>query len=189
MLSKYDMTLSFETIPTLYINLLTRPDRKDNVEQELKQLQMTSVERFNAIQLEFGAIGCSISHLKCLEHARRMKWPQVFICEDDICFTNPSLFLTQINSFFKSKRPWDVVIVGGNNYPPYEMVDETCIRVHHCQTTTGYIVQDHYYNTLIDNYKKGIELFMQNPYQPHLYAIDQYWFHLQREHFWEIRLS
>ena len=48
-----------------YINLESRPDRKHHVEQQMKILNITA-ERFNAVKLTNGAMGCSMSHLKCL---------------------------------------------------------------------------------------------------------------------------
>jgi len=52
-----------------YINLETRPDRKQHVEEQLQNIGI-SAERFNAIRLQNGAIGCSMSHLKCIEIAK-----------------------------------------------------------------------------------------------------------------------
>ena len=37
-----------------------------------------------------------------------------------------------------------LLIFSGNNVPPYIPIDETCIRVTRCQTTTGYLVNGHY---------------------------------------------
>ena len=52
-----------------YINLDTRPDRKVHVENQLQSVGITA-ERFNAIRLTNGAVGCSMSHLKILENAK-----------------------------------------------------------------------------------------------------------------------
>jgi hypothetical protein len=67
---------------------------------------------------------------------------------------------------------------------PYQPIDETCIKVSNCQTTTGYIVKKHYYDTLIENYKKGIDFYMKNQDKPHMYSIDRYWFLLQNKDNW-----
>ena len=37
--------------------------------------------------------------------------------------------------------------------PPYKIIDDTCIQVSRCQTTTGYIVNGHYIKTLLQNVK------------------------------------
>jgi hypothetical protein len=71
----------------------------------------------------------------------------VLICEDDITFLNPELFVKQFESFLKNHSEWDVVLLGGNNVPPYTVIDDTCIQVTKCQTTTGYVVNGHYIKT------------------------------------------
>jgi len=166
-----------------YINLLSRPDRKQHVESQMSLLGI-SAKRFNAIKLPNGALGCSLSHLKCLEIAKLNKWSHLLIVEDDITFLNPELFKNQLNQFFKNHTDWDVVLIGGNNVPPYQNIDDTCIQVSKCQTTTGYLVNGHYIDTLIANFKSGIEQLMKHPEQHILYAIDKYWFSLQQKDKW-----
>jgi len=167
-----------------YINLSSREDRKKNVEYELEKLGLYNYQRFNAIKVSSGAIGCSMSHLKCLEIAKEKNYDHIFICEDDIQFLDPELFTKQLNSFLQKNHPWDVILVAGNNMLPYKKIDDVCIQVMHCQTTTGYIVKKHYYDTLINNYKNGIKKLMQNPDKSNLYAIDKYWLQLQQEGKW-----
>jgi len=166
-----------------FINLDSRPDRKQHVEGQMSTLGIPA-ERFKAIKLKNGAIGCSMSHIKVLETAKANNLPHVLIVEDDILFTKPSLFIEQLNTFLAGHKEFDVVLFAGNNMPPYTVVDESCVRVSKCQTTTGYLVQRHYYDTLITNYKKGIEGLMREPHNHGLYAIDKYWFHLQAIHKW-----
>lgn len=166
-----------------YINLDSRPDRKTHVEKQLLNIGVKA-DRFNAIKLSNGAIGCSMSHLKCLEIAKENNWPHVLIVEDDILFLNPELFVKQINLFFKNHKAYDVALIAGNNLPPYTKIDESCVKIKTCQTTTGYIVQNHYFDTLIKNYKNGIQLLLKYPAQHQYFAIDKYWFHLQEIDNW-----
>jgi hypothetical protein len=118
--------------------------------------------------------------------AKERQYKTVLICEDDTTFTKPSLFTNQFRKFMAnhSKGGWDVVLIAGNNVPPYLTVDETCIKVTHCQTTTCYLVAQHYYDTLINNIKTGLKLLMQEPTKHILYAIDMYWLHLQKRDNW-----
>ena len=166
-----------------YINLDSRPDRKSHVENQLKIMNLDA-ERFNAIKLNNGAIGCSMSHLKCIEIAKNNNWDHVMIIEDDILFLNPELFKNQINKFLKNNRNFDVVLMAGNNVPPYQKIDESCVKVYRCQTTTGYIVQKHYYDTLIANMREGINLLIKHPEHHGIYAVDKYWFKLQEKDNW-----
>jgi len=177
----------FCDIPTLFINLSHRTDRRTHVETEMKKIQMKHVFRFEACHIPSnGALGCSLSHLKCLELAKQRNWEKVFICEDDICFLNPELIWTQTQTFLNSEREWDVLLIGGNIQKPVPPVEEdnTCIKVIRCQTTTGYVVQRHYYDVLIENIREGAKKLAVYPRERYKYAIDIYWFSLQQLHNW-----
>jgi len=167
---------------SFYINLESRTDRKKHVEEQLKIIGIQS-NRFNAIKLPNGALGCSMSHLKCIEIAKKNNYKYTLVCEDDIEFLNPNLFIEQLFRFINSNRHWDVILIAGNNMLPYMPVDDTCIRVFNCQTTTGYIVNNDYYDTLIQNYKEGIQKQIKEPLNVN-YKIDKYWFELQKKDKW-----
>ena len=173
----------------LYINLISRPDRKIHIEGQLRGVGLNPI-RFNAIKLKNGRVGCSMSHLKCLQLAKNSNWPYVMICEDDLLILNNHEFIKQVNTFFRKHgdntvdNKWNVLLLAGNNVPPYRKIDDTCIQVSHCQTTTGYIVKREYYDILIDNIRAGIEHLMKTPEQHIIYAIDKYWIKLQKQHTW-----
>ena len=164
-----------------YINLESRPDRKQHIEQELLKVGIKA-QRFNAIRLPNGAIGCSMSHLKCIETAKQNNWDHVCIVEDDIQFLKPRVFVQQCNLALTKKS--DVVLLAGNNVPPYTRIDDSCVKVSRCQTTTGYIVKQHYYDKLIANIKEGIGKLLREPEKHVLYAIDKHWFQLQEIDTW-----
>jgi len=172
---------SFDDIRnTFYINLEHRADRKEHVTTQLTTLGLSTFERFNAIKMEDGAIGCSMSHLKILQEAVKNNWDHVLIVEDDITFLDPELFKANLNTFFsRRKNEWDVILLAGNNVPPYDPIDEVCIKVKRCQTTTGYLVNGHYIKKLCENVKMGLTYLLQKPENRSLYAIDKFWFLLQ----------
>ena len=166
-----------------YINLDSRQDRKKHVENQLSKIGIKA-ERFKAIKLENGALGCSLSHLKCLEIAKANNWPHILIVEDDILFLKPLVFVNQLNTFLHNHKDFDVLLVAGNNLPPFTVIDNSCVKVTKCQTTTGYLVQSHYFDTLIKNYRDGIQKLMKYPDKPRYFAIDKYWFNLQEKDKW-----
>jgi len=167
-----------------YNNLEHRTDRKEHVENELKNLGIQAT-RFNAIKMTNGAIGCSMSHLKILEDAKKNKLEHVLIIEDDIKFLDPELFKNQFNKFIKLHgNNWDVILFAGNNMPPYEKIDDTCIKVSRCQTTTGYLVNGHYINVLASNVKMGLTNLLNKPDEKSKFAIDKFWFVLQGASKW-----
>lgn len=171
----------------LYINLAERVDRNAHVLSQLESVGLFPpvVQRFDAIKSINGALGCSASHLKCLRLALNEGWEHVLICEDDITFTNPELFAQQFNKCLSTNDDWDVIMLAGNNVPPYKMTgNDSCVRVSRCLTTTGYLVKRAYFQTLITNIQNGIQLFMSNPNRANLYAIDVYWSSLQLKDNW-----
>ena len=68
--------------------------------------------------------------------------------------------------------------------PPYERIDETCVKVSRCQTTTGYLVNGHYINILVSNIKMGLTHLINKPTETINYAIDKFWFILQGSGNW-----
>ena len=167
-----------------YINLESRTDRKAQVEEQLRNVGLTCAQRFNAVKLEDGRVGCSMSHLKCLSIAKEKKWPHVLIVEDDIEFLNPGLFINQMNRFLSRHNNWDVVLLAGNNVPPHIRDGDECVKISRCQTTTGYLVNGHYYDMLIENIKNSIVKLLKEPENHIKYSIDRYWFFLQKRDNW-----
>ena len=150
-----------------YINLDSRPDRNQFCLQQLSSIGVPNekIERFSAIKNKEGAIGCTLSHIKCLKLAIEKGYENVMIVEDDIHFTKPVWFKEQFEKLFE--YDFDV------NLFDFEKIDQHMIRVLGANTTTGYLVQKHYYQKLLDNYKQGLELLLRTGNKP-LYAIDSY---------------
>lgn len=165
---------------TYYINLEKRKDRKMKTIRELKNFGIKNPIRFNAIEDNNGAIGCSKSHLSILKKARDNKYPYVAIFEDDVKFIDGEETYTKLNKLLNSNKDWDVILLGGNNNKPYDVLDESIYRVKNCQTTTAYIVKQTYYDTLIDHWEKGLQKLIETNDDPK-YALDQYWKELQKK--------
>lgn len=179
------MVLSLKEIHHgFYINLLHRSDRKEEIENELRSIGLENIPRFNAISMPNGRIGCTMSHLKCLEIAKQQNWSHVLIVEDDLQFLEPAMFTNQINKFLSSGVKWDVILLAGNNLPPYSRIGDYAVKVMQCQTTTGYIVNGHYIETLIENIREGLQRLIREQEKHYYYAIDKYWFRLQQKDKW-----
>lgn len=171
---------------TLCINLASRTDRLEHVMSEFNKFGLMP-ERVDAVKMASGAIGCTLSHIKCLEIAKSRNLEHVFICEDDITFLKPELLQDNLTKFYHNKEiQWDVLIISGNNCPPFQTITDYCCRIFNCQTTTGYIVKRCMYDVLLDNFKTGLNLLLKNPTNKREYAIDIYWKRLQTQYFWYI---
>jgi glycosyl transferase family 25 len=177
----------------IYINLDIRTDRRMLFEKQLEDLHSLyptdfsfyPASRFSAIYHEHGAIGCSMSHLECLRIAKTNGWDHVLIFEDDAHFIHPEVLVHQVNSFLsRFHDEWDVLLLSGNNFPPFKIEAPDCFRVANCQVATCYLVRSRYYDTLIRNFEEGLAGLTANPNNKPEFACDMYWKRLQREHRW-----
>lgn len=171
---------------TLFINLDHRQDRLKHATEEFKKMNINA-ERVDAIKKDIGAIGCTMSHIKCLEIAKKRDYDYVFICEDDIHFKNPDLLKQNLTKFHtNAKINWDVLIIGGNNARPYQIVEDYCSRVFYCRTTTGYVVKKHMYDILLENFKESVDKLTKDSSKESIkkHAVDMYWQRLQYQNFW-----
>ena len=166
------------------INLRQRGDRLSHAQEEFKKLGLPCT-RFEAIWMQNGAVGCTMSHIKCLEKAIERDYEQCFICEDDITFTDVSQMKESLIQFHNSTEPWDVLMIGGNLREKGTPARSYCARVNRALTTTGYVVKRHYYGTLLNNFKTSLGLLIKHN-SPNVYALDRYWESLQHKDRWYI---
>lgn len=166
----------------LYINLDKRVDRKEKIEKELIEFGFIKPNRISAIENEIGLIGCSLSHIKCLEEAKKNNWSHVLIMEDDIYFVNKERCKNLIEKYID--YDYDVLFLGAwirDN--KYSKIDDNLIKIKNAYTSHSYIVKSHYYDKLIQNLREGIELKKNNP-NDEQYNIDNYWGKLQNSDNW-----
>lgn len=166
-----------------YINLDHRTDRKNSIEKQLNNFGW-KYNRFPAIVNDDGRIGCTLSHLHLLKYAKQNNLPYIVIVEDDILFTQPTTFINSLTQFLNSNTNYDVILLAGNVIPPYIPVGKYAIKVQFCQTTTGYMVKNHYYDKLINNISTGLNHLMKWPEIHVSFAIDKWWTKLQKIDNW-----
>jgi glycosyl transferase family 25 len=162
----------------VYINLTHRIDRREQIEKELSlYFPPDKIIRFNAIKDDKnGNIGCSKSHIAVLEMAIQHNWSNVLIVEDDAVWNQIHIGYPILATLVKN--PYDVICIGSIGYA------KANFRIIMAQTTTAYLVSNHYYKTLLQNYREGLMnlLNQQTYYGP--YCIDQYWKILQQTDLW-----
>jgi glycosyl transferase family 25 len=167
----------------VYINLESRPDRRAKIEQELAYFG-DKVIRLNAVKHTIGIIGCGASHIKALELAKENNWPNVLIVEDDMMWNDSSnRFEALLHLETLLCGEYDVILLGG--------VDVKCSgpngRLLSAQTATAYIVNNRYYDVLLNNYREGLQQLVSTRNIPR-YALDMYWKQLQPRDKWFIIL-
>jgi len=174
----------------LYINLDHREDRKWHIVSQFNQLGWTEFERFQAVKTTNGAVGCGISHIKCLELALERGWDMVTIIEDDFECRDIPQFRKSLSNFWKNHVKdaieWDVLLLGGNVCPPYVKPPKVdyCVQISNCQTTIGYVVKKAFITILIKNMRESVAQLLRYPEQKKKYAIDIYWKQLQASGKW-----
>ena len=170
----------------MFINLDSRTDRRTHFESQFGNIRLgLQPQRFAAIRNADGAIGCSMSHIACMEMAIKKKWDHVLVCEDDATIINPDQLVDQVNHFFnRFNDSWDVLLLAGNNYQPFRQESPEAVRVANCQTATAYLVRRPYFETLLANFREGLGKLKAEPTKQPKYAIDQYWKLLQRTGRW-----
>jgi len=167
-----------------YINLDTRVDRKNQIENEFKKQDFINFNRFNAIKNKKGYIGCSKSHLECLKIAKQNKYPNVIIFEDDFEFlVGKKEFHNILNHLLNID--YDVFILSYNTSLKNikKTKDALINKIKNTQTASGYIVNEKYYDILIKNFEDGLYL-LETTDKYSKYAIDQYWKQLQEKDKW-----
>ena len=186
-----------------YINLEHRKDRKQQIENEFKNLGIdkNKVFRIDAIRNKYnGHIGAAKSHIKCITTAKQMGLRNVVIFEDDFKFGLPIEKINEnINKFLeKMGNNWDVlhlcsVFVNADKVEDLDIAK----KVNHATGGIGYIVNNHFYDKLQNNIQLSInkmeeemkQLLKKNPDKKIFetqYAFDQNWQGLQKVSKWYI---
>ena len=180
----------------IYINLENRDDRKKLVIQELTKINtnMTKVQKVSGIYIpKNGHKGCIQSHLLALHIAKMNKLNNVLIFEDDFELNvEPTDFNNKINYIFNyikdNNTKWDVIMIA-TAHAKKENIDNdnVIVKINSSTTSSAYIVNNTYYNTLINlftncNDKMSKDKWTDGKWEP--YALDQQWLPLQMKDNW-----
>jgi GR25 family glycosyltransferase involved in LPS biosynthesis len=168
-----------------YINLKERKHKKKKTEKLLRKLNLNNIERFDAIKDCPGLVGCYKSHIACLENAKNNGYNRCVIFEDDITCKNIEYTKKYINDiYFDDKLNYDVFMIGCwyyNNLCYKE--EEEYFKIHKAVCLHAYIVDNKYYDTLINHLKEGLKLYQDNNYDKK-YNNDEYIGMLQMKDNW-----
>ena len=168
----------------IYINLNKRIDRREQIENELNNFQL-SYERFEAISTpDFGIYGCGLSHLAVLKIAKERNYKNILILEDDFQFlVSKEIFEENLKNFFESNIDYDVCMLS-YNLKDYIVCEKLNVdKVLFAQTASGYIVNSNYYDKLIKLYEWCLPLLISTK-QHWLYANDIVWKDYQKNDNW-----
>ncbi len=177
--------MSFNINKIIYINLDKRTDRKEQIEKELNSFNL-QYTRYSAIHHNSGIVGCGYSHLNVLKIAKEENLKNVLILEDDFTFlVSKEEFENELDKFFKFVGDdYDVCMISynlneGKSIPNIDFLGS----IISAQTASGYIVNNRYFDKLIELYEKYIPI-LESTGQHWIYANDQIWKTLQKQDKW-----
>ena len=153
----------------LFINLNDRKDRLESVHNEFKKYNVNDklINRISAIKnSQCGHIGCAESHIKAMKFAKEKKWNRTLILEDDFTFSmEKDKIFESLRNFYKNNNNWDVVLLGlgtANNKHKYDKTEiEGVVKLKHCTTAIGYVVNNKYIDTLMNNFSDSLNLMKE----------------------------
>ena len=179
----------------LYINLDKRTDRRKTIEAELDTLKCP-YQRLSATYVpKNGAKGCAKSHIDAITLAKKNKWKNVLIIEDDFVFKHNVNYKGILYKILqKLNNNFDVLMLSGHLHSYYKTnIDESLFKVNKCVKTDAYIVSEKFYDTLLNNFTESYN--NQPSDKPNdaieihgwdIWAIDQHWKKLQPTNDWYI---
>lgn len=184
----------FADIDVVYfINLDHRKDRLNEFTNEMTNLgiPLEKVKRISAVyDKNKGDLSCSRSHIKTLEEFINSNYKNCIIFEDDFEFYDYNTTRKLLQLFFKDNIPYDVVMLSSNTIKEEKTSYPYIHKIISSQTASGYLVNKHFANVLLDNYKEGERLFSEayntDDKKDYLYAVDQYWKKLQPNSNWYV---
>lgn len=161
-----------------YINLEERTDRREFIEKELQEYGITNYERFNAHSHTNGIVGCGRSHESVLRIAKERKYKRILILEDDFTFLVPKNEFEENMNKLKNVK-FDVCFLS-YNLQEYSEVDEYdfLLKAIKSLSASGYIINEHYYDKLINELEISMPLLEETNYQ-WIYANDVIWHKFQ----------
>jgi GR25 family glycosyltransferase involved in LPS biosynthesis len=172
-----------------YINLDDHKDRRKNMENEFSKMEIIlhnlpnpdnklTYERFSAKKHENIDIGRGKSHIEVLKLAKERNYSTVIIFEDDYEFIVPKEEMAKQLGYLEGVYI-DACILSGDlkNYNNSN-IQRNMYRVFNTKTTSGYLINCHYNDTLISCFQTAVKN-LERTNNPLFYAIDVAWNVLQ----------
>jgi glycosyl transferase family 25 len=137
-------------IPIYIINLQHRDDRRQHIISELAKLKISNFQIVDGIQRDIPWLGCSESHIKCIQLAKENKLPYVLVLEDDAIFTDNTIELLDKAFAEIQTLDWDMLFLGANLQAPTTPVSSTLLKLQGAFAAHAYIVPERFYDTILN---------------------------------------
>lgn len=136
-----------------YINLDKRVDRKEKIESQLKDFNITGVERFSAVDtLDSGPLNCKQSHYRLYEEFLKTDSQVLLVLEDDCLFLDPlkTEYEEIINDIYSTD--WDLYWLGCRNRRWPVHYKNKSYKVSSVAHTQSYLIKRNMCEYLLENY-------------------------------------
>jgi glycosyl transferase family 25 len=119
---------------------------------------------------QIGALGCFLSHINCILDAKKNKYKQILILEDDFIVTD-NYNEKIINLFNEINLDWDFIYLGkkqwDNNYNPNNITDIVYKPDHNTFATHSLLIKETIFDAIIklaNNIDSPIDISLQKLY-------------------------
>jgi GR25 family glycosyltransferase involved in LPS biosynthesis len=139
-----------------YINLDKREDRKEKIESQLIDFNITGVERHSAFsEYDSNTLNCKRSHLQLMEKLLETDFETLLILEDDCLFLdilkeNGDEIFNDINN-----TEWDVFWLGCRNRRNPIKYKNNCYQVSSVSYAQSYLIKRDFCKFIIDNFSEN----------------------------------
>ena len=164
--------LFFKNLPVYYINLKKDVERNLKTITNLKENNISTYQRIDAIKVEegkikynmsLGEIGCTLSHLKAIEEFYNSDNEYAMICEDDIDLSNSKKinfnFIEICKNYKNTTFCIQTSILHRTDYSPKFKINK---RTFWDFSTTSYILNKKYAKKIIEKYGTHKNLYWNN---------------------------
>lgn len=179
---KQERSSPFNFFDVIYcINLDEQKGRWESMQERLERLGILHrVKRFSAVKTpESSHIGCTLSHRKIIEQAKKLGYRNILVLEDDALFHTDTLkYLANALSELEN-IDWNAFYLGGMKWgevhgEPYRKIENCRYLEHPVNLTCTHAIayNSPFFNTLLQEVPAGYDE-MKSWVEEHL-AIDQY---------------
>lgn len=156
-------------IKTFYINLDHRTDRKEDIENFLKSLEISNVTRIPGVIREPSWSGIVYAFHNAFTEANKTKPEEtknnmVLVVEDDCFLKNMDNFYINLDKFFKNIKheDWDVLLLGGNNVAPLKQKFDGFCKINKTYGCPAYLTKIKYAGKIADAQKISMKFIEKN---------------------------
>lgn len=173
-----------------YINLDKRVDRNQrfvDVVLPVFEANAGDYTRISAVDTtdqptpDLRTMGCTLSHLKLFELAKKNGHKKFLVLEDDFHPIINSLELNcRIDHLFKHYPDFNICQLSYNAHGGLTSIDDIIYKCGNTQTTSGYIIDISFCDVLIPAFEMGVKN-LKNGQSGRHNAVDQVWKRFQTE--------